>query len=61
MFETSLPVLLATNKLTNDALALGVDDTTWQQMKVIFSILNYYSVPCIIASLQHKLLDSTHR
>lgn len=48
-------------KLTKDALALGVDDTTWQQMKVIFTILNYYSVPCIIASLQHKLLDSTHR
>jgi len=61
MFETSLPVLLATNKLTKDALALGVDDTTWQQMKVIFTILNYYSVPCIIATLQHKLLDSTHR
>jgi hypothetical protein len=55
MFETSLPVLLATNKLTNDALALGVDDATWQQMKVIFTILNYYSVPCVIASLQHKL------
>jgi hypothetical protein len=51
MFETSLPVLLATNKLTKYALALGVDDATWQQMKVVFTILDHYSVACIIASL----------
>lgn len=43
---------LASNKLTNDALALGVDYPTWQQMEVILTILYNNSVSCIVASLQ---------
>jgi hypothetical protein len=41
--------------LTNDRLALGVDDSAWQQVEVVLLSFNNNRMSSIVATLKHYI------